>query len=639
MTETTKLSKNILTVGDTIIEKQLQDESVAFNTINVDNNVNVFTNGTNSYITLQHTHNEQPAEYVSISTSGVDQGLNGSEGIIQIYGYNGDDINANQNATVILPTGITVNYSAPSGVRSDISLNTGLIDDSIVSYCEINGYDEAYVRVYSDANNNNTLITSNTINSVNVDTNDINTNDINIRSYKISKTYLKAGSTNGTIIIHALSDITINLTLDNDYYIISHKDVIKVFNYLLSHKINIPLFVSGDIKITSFELLDKYINNITLNNNNNFDIKHNFIDNTPVIITKYVLNDIVNDNRILSSNIYNKVIKIYAKSSTDLPNSITCTIKPTEITTAYTLDLTFKKYEDTNYYIITLNDIFKYINFIKANSNIVYEPLFKKAKLYYENLSIKSNISDITSIDDFINMPYYIVGTYYPSLYFINKNFFDEATANLLKHASDEVVYMLNDSLSTITNKYMNIYVSIDNKEYINDNSVVISNTEGMFNTAYGVCSHAEGINTKSLEQAAHTEGEGTIALNISSHAGGYCTIADIDKMTAIGSYNKPNHNIYTNSDQTIFVAQTIIDGKNNITQANDGTYTATLASGYTIEKLTLYTSGEETLQNKIFVVGNGTSNDNRKNAFVITDTGDVYISGTIHCKEIIHDM
>ena len=27
------------------------------------------------------------------------------------------------------------------------------------------------------------------------------------------------------------------------------------------------------------------------------------------------------------------------------------------------------------------------------------------------------------------------------------------------------------------------------------------------------------------------------------------------------------------------------------------------------------------------------------KNAFVITDTGDVYISGTIHCKEIIHDM
>lgn len=52
-----------------------------------------------------------------------------------------------------------------------------------------------------------------------------------------------------------------------------------------------------------------------------------------------------------------------------------------------------------------------------------------------------------------------------------------------------------------------------------------------------------------------------------------------------------------------------------------------------------LYIPGEETLQNKIFVVGNGTSNDDRKNAFVITDTGDVYISGTIHCKEIIHDM
>ena len=74
--------------------------------------------------------------------------------------------------------------------------------------------------------------------------------------------------------------------------------------------------------------------------------------------------------------------------------------------------------------------------------------------------------------------------------------------------------------------------------------------------------------------------------------------------------------------------------------QDNNKYYTLTnKETGEVMTNFLLYTQGEETLQNKIFVVGNGTSNDDRKNAFVITDTGDVYISGTIHCKEIIHDM
>lgn len=74
--------------------------------------------------------------------------------------------------------------------------------------------------------------------------------------------------------------------------------------------------------------------------------------------------------------------------------------------------------------------------------------------------------------------------------------------------------------------------------------------------------------------------------------------------------------------------------------QDNNKYYTLTnKETGEVMTNFLLYTSGEETLQNKIFVIGNGTSNDNRKNAFVITNTGDVYISSTIHCKEIIHDM
>ena len=74
--------------------------------------------------------------------------------------------------------------------------------------------------------------------------------------------------------------------------------------------------------------------------------------------------------------------------------------------------------------------------------------------------------------------------------------------------------------------------------------------------------------------------------------------------------------------------------------QDNNKYYTLTNKKiGEVMTNFLLYTPGEETLQNKIFVIGNGTSNDNRKNAFIITNTGDVYISGTIHCKEIIHNI
>lgn len=74
--------------------------------------------------------------------------------------------------------------------------------------------------------------------------------------------------------------------------------------------------------------------------------------------------------------------------------------------------------------------------------------------------------------------------------------------------------------------------------------------------------------------------------------------------------------------------------------QDNNNYYTLTnKETGEVMTNFLLYIPGEETIQNKIFVIGNGTSNDNRNNAFVITNTGDVYISGTIYCKEIIHDM
>ncbi len=165
------------------------------------------------------------------------------------------------------------------------------------------------------------------------------------------------------------------------------------------------------------------------------------------------------------------------------------------------------------------------------------------------------------------------------------------------------------------------------------------SHAEGNGSDAVGDSSHAEGSITSAVGDYSHSEGSVTLALSECSHTGNNYTIADINNMTAIGSYNKPNYNIYTNNNHTVF----IIDNNTmyTIAKSEDGTtYTATHnTTGEKITGLELYAVGEETLRNKIFVIGNGTSNDNRKDAFVITNTGDVYISGTIHCKEIIHDM
>ena len=135
------------------------------------------------------------------------------------------------------------------------------------------------------------------------------------------------------------------------------------------------------------------------------------------------------------------------------------------------------------------------------------------------------------------------------------------------------------------------------------------SHAEGYASTASGSFSHGEGFNTFAKGNVSHAEGINTIAKGQCSHAGGYYTIADYDNMTAIGKYNVSN-------DEELI----------------------------TIRK------------NKLFVVGNG-NEENRMDAFIITEKGDVfiqhnlhidndliikgdlYVNGVIHCKKILEDV
>ena len=64
------------------------------------------------------------------------------------------------------------------------------------------------------------------------------------------------------------------------------------------------------------------------------------------------------------------------------------------------------------------------------------------------------------------------------------------------------------------------------------------SHTEGMCTTASGQSSHAEGEHTEASEIGAHAEGGYTKAMGVYSHAGGAGTIAKNDYQTVIGRYN-----------------------------------------------------------------------------------------------------
>ena len=64
------------------------------------------------------------------------------------------------------------------------------------------------------------------------------------------------------------------------------------------------------------------------------------------------------------------------------------------------------------------------------------------------------------------------------------------------------------------------------------------AHAEGYYTSALGSYSHAEGRNTSAKGEAAHAEGYGTSAIKQYTHAAGYYTKADCSAMTVIGKYN-----------------------------------------------------------------------------------------------------
>lgn len=117
---------------------------------------------------------------------------------------------------------------------------------------------------------------------------------------------------------------------------------------------------------------------------------------------------------------------------------------------------------------------------------------------------------------------------------------------------------------------------------YMSTASGSTTHSEGYMTKAIGIYSHAEGQSSEAQGQASHAEGCNTHALGPYSHAEGHNTYANENSMTAVGKYN-----LYDNNQPTL----------------NQG---------------------------KLFVVGNGTADNARSDAFCVRDDGNLQINYTL---------
>lgn len=133
------------------------------------------------------------------------------------------------------------------------------------------------------------------------------------------------------------------------------------------------------------------------------------------------------------------------------------------------------------------------------------------------------------------------------------------------------------------------------------------STAEGYYTTARGDYSHAEGYYTIANERFSHAEGNNTTTSGRSSHAEGFIT-------TASGDYSHAEGNNTTAS---------------GISSHAGGSYTKALH-----DNEAAYGKYNESNDNTLFSIGDGTADNARHNAFEITTTG-----GKLHDKNIAVDI
>jgi len=186
----------------------------------------------------------------------------------------------------------------------------------------------------------------------------------------------------------------------------------------------------------------------------------------------------------------------------------------------------------------------------------------------------------------------------------------------------------------------LNSFASGNNSTASGDNSTATGDTV----TASAASAHAEGSSTQATNTNSHAEGTGTIASGNISHAegestnaSGYASHSEGSTNTASGDYshvegqNNTAGSTYSHAEGTGTLTSGLAAHAANVGTTAQG-YGQTAIGSYNVVQ---GTSGSLVNTDNAFIIGNGTDNTHRSNAFAVTYQGNATLAGTISATNI----
>lgn len=163
------------------------------------------------------------------------------------------------------------------------------------------------------------------------------------------------------------------------------------------------------------------------------------------------------------------------------------------------------------------------------------------------------------------------------------------------------------------------------------------AHAEGTNTQALGSSSHAEGSLTQALANSSHAEGDSTYARGEASHAEGYDTTASGNQSHAEGkstlASGNSSHAEGKESKATGYC--THAEGLNTLAQGlyshAEGIETIALTEAQHVQGRY---NIEDTTDTYAHIVGNGTEEDGRSNAYTLDWDGNAWFAGAINCKD-----
>lgn len=163
------------------------------------------------------------------------------------------------------------------------------------------------------------------------------------------------------------------------------------------------------------------------------------------------------------------------------------------------------------------------------------------------------------------------------------------------------------------------------------------SHSEGLMTTANGYIAHAEGQYTQANGAVSHAEGDSTKSEGIGSHAEGNNTTSS-GKYSHSEGYNTTSSNEYAHSEGHSTIASGLASHAEGLSTKAEGYathtegayteayYTGSHAEGNHTKTYREYQHVGGTYNyyknNALYIVGNGTSDNDRKNAFEVLEDG-----------------